>query len=890
MFECSQHTQTALCRNAVGLLFGTVALVTSACGNGSNSSRATTPPPPTIVLSPTPSPTTPAATPTTIPAAALRFTRPVAQQLSLAGAVEIVLAVPRAADPGSLVVQLDGVAVRVDLSGGEARGTVSGVAPGSHLLTATVQLDATQRLEAQATFETVALQHPDQCDVLDNSECLLPYPSSRFLEPADTPTGWRLSFPAIGMPVQGNSRLPTAPYAALDGFSPTVQILMHFAGGVDPAVSNASRLLPETRTYSLRSLDADSPTVLVDADTGERILHFIEPDARAADNPDRQVLFLRPGESLTPGHRYIVAVRNLMHSDGTPVTAAPAFAALRDGRPTDIDAIESRRAHFEALFGELDALGVARSDLLLAFDFVVQSDQVLTSEMLSMRDQAFAWLAQQATAGTRTFRIDQVVEHDCTVPGTLVWRQVEGTYEVPLFLTSDPVADPVTPGTLTVDAAGAPVQNGLTNPPFTIAIPCGVLADGGTPMRPLIAGHDLFGTGRGFISDLTNAADLDRFDFVAGATDWRGLSGPDIDGAPSFVADEIVLRLRNFPALPDRLRQGQLNTLVLARMMKTAVFNVDPAFQTPTGVGVLAGPRDEEFYFGASLGGIMGLMFSALSPDIVNAHVDVPAFNFSILLQRATPFLQFQDALTLTGITDPIDTALLIDILEELWDRGESAGYATHITSNPLPGTNAKRILMTAAFLDQQVSNQGTEIAARTLGLPSLVGSLQTDRPLIPDLPGPLPSALVMYDTGSFDPSNPAHARFIPPLANLQGEPTRCDPHTRQAFIPAALEQQLMFLQPGGEIVNFCNRRCDAGDPSEIPFGASQPCEPQRPRDVPKDRPRPSRGRSRTDASSPPDPERKISNRGGSLDGDLGSEGIRAQSTAIPTFIGQRKS
>ena len=148
---------------------------------------------------------------------------------------------------------------------------------------------------------------------------------------------------------------------------------------------------------------------------------------------------------------------------------------------------------------------------------------------------------------------------------------------------------------------------------------------------------------------------------------------------------------------------------------------------------MFAGPQEEEFYFGASLGGIMGLMFTALSPDVVNANVDVPAINFSLLLQRSTDFIQFEDALELTGVTDPMQTALGLGIIHELWVRGESAGYATHITSNPLEGTNAKNILMTMAWLDQQVSNVATEIAARTLGLPNLVGSLRTNLAEIPD-------------------------------------------------------------------------------------------------------------------------------------------------------------
>ena len=221
----------------------------------------------------------------------------------------------------------------------------------------------------------------------------------------------------------------------------------------------------------------------------------------------------------------------------------------------------------------------------------------------------------------------------------------------------------------------------------------------------------------------------------------------------------------------------------------------------------------------------MGLMFAALSPDVVNANVDVPAINFSILLQRSTDFSQFEGALRLTGITDPMQTALGLGLIHELWVRGEPAGYATHITSNPLEGTNAKNILMTMAWLDQQVSNVGTEIAARTLGLPNLVGSLRTNLAEIPDRPGPLSSALVIYDTGSFDLNNPSAAPFIPPLANLIATSSCCDPHGLRGYIPASIEQLEAFLRPGGQITNFCHGLCDAAEPSEIPHGDATPCD-----------------------------------------------------------------
>jgi hypothetical protein len=772
------------------------------------------------------------------------FRAPLFGQLSLVGQIPVELVLPGFAHIDSLTLTLDGAAFNptgFTQSPTLLQGTLPALGAGTHTVAAQAEVRLLfffrSTLAAATEFELVDLDRPDVCEILNNVECMLPYPSSRFLELANTPTGYHLAFPEGGMPAQLGQSLSPAPYSKLDGFSPTVQILMHFPGGVDPILSNASHLIPgkpgdpNARSYGTRSLDPDSPTVLIDADSGEHILHFVENDAHAEGNPERQVLFLRPGRSLKPSHHYIVAMRDLEHPDGTPVESEPPFAVLRDRRPTTIAALEARRARFEEIFFRLERAGVPRRNLVLAFDFVVQSDAGLTDQMLSMRDQAFAWLASQPQP---TFTVDAVTQNDCTQAGAFVWRTVTGTYQVPLFLSSDPVTNSRLPSTLNVDAQGNPVQNGLTNPPFTVAIPCTVLAAGGTPKRAGVFGHGLFGSGSNILGYLSQLQPLiHRFDLVVAATDWRGLSNPDINPLASSYLIKITVNLNLIDALPDRLRQGMLNTLVLGHMLKTGAFNVSPAFQAPGNIPVI--DTSEMFYFGASLGGILGTMFSGLSPDIERANVDVPAINFSMLLQRSTDFAPFETLFQISGLTDPMDTALAISISHELWVRGESAALATHVTSDPLPGTNAKKILMTEAFLDPQVSNQGTEIAARTLGLPQLIGSLLPGVAQVPDKAGPLDSAWVVYDTGGFDLSNPADAPFIPPLANLMAQPNRCDPHPRQAFIPAAIQQFLTFMQPGGKIENFCNGLCDAdatldasGEFLELPFGQPR-CDPLAP-------------------------------------------------------------
>lgn len=758
-------------------------------------------------------------------------------QLSLVGPVAIDLRVPPSAR--DLTVRVDGVPVdpaSLTVRGARVRGTLDGLTAGRH----TLEVSATRprgTVTRSSWFELVALESPDECEILNAAACALPFPSSRFLERADTETGYRVVYGANTLPVLHRLEAPLtippvvldtrpidpAPFLQNDGFSPTAQVLMSFPGGFDPELSDAPRLDPATRTFGGRGLDAASPTLLIDFETGERVNHWVENDVRSRDLA-RRVTFLRPAESLLPGRRYIVAARNLVREDGTAVPAEPVFAAIRDGRPSDIPAVQAARRRLEPVLARLAAEGVARDQLILAFDFVVASDASLTSEMLSMRDQAFAWLDEQQAAGVQTFEVTQVIARNetCDPAGSPVWRELRGTFQVPLFLGGDPFTAATEPAFLQRDAEGRPTWSMLTNAPFGVAVPCSAAEE---PLPGLLVGHGLFGTGASTVGGL---ASFPGFAFVAAGTNWSGLSSPDV--GPDLLGSFIVRVIANadvFEALPDRLRQGQLNTLVLARMLKQGHFNADPAFEIG-GHGPID-PDAPTYYFGASLGGIMGTMFAALTPDVERLNVDVPAINFSLLLQRATPFIQFQALLNLLN-NDPTEQAITLGLNQDLWVRGEPSGYANHVSGfplAPLPGTNAKRVLVTAALYDQQVSNLGSHLLARTLRLPMLEGSVLRGLPGIPDSVGAEASAYVVYDTGSFDVENPDHAPFIPPLVNRPATTNQCDPHGLRGFIPASVAQLLGFFQPDGVIENHCTDGvCDASEPNEIPFGATEPCDP----------------------------------------------------------------
>ena len=73
---------------------------------------------------------------------------------------------------------------------------------------------------------------------------------------------------------------------------------------------------------------------------------------------------------------------------------ADPIVSYPDEGPTVESQAVSRHdlARWDPVLERLAALGVAREELVLAFDFTVMSDHSLTHEMISMRDQALGWV------------------------------------------------------------------------------------------------------------------------------------------------------------------------------------------------------------------------------------------------------------------------------------------------------------------------------------------------------------------------------------------------------------------------------------------------------------------------------------------------------------------
>src|SRR5262249_55480390 len=178
----------------------------------------------------------------------------------------------------------------------------------------------------------------------------------------------------------------------------------------------------------------------------------------------------------------------------------------------------------------------------------------------------------------------------------------------------------------------------------------------------------------------------------------------------------ILQDLGKFPSLTDRLQQAMVNQLFLARLMiHPDGFVANAAFQDASGIPVIDG--SDVFFDGNSQGGIFGGTVMAIAQDITRGVLGVPGMNYSMLLTRSTDFANYS-AVLYPAYPNELTRPLLLALIQMLWDRSDPSGYARHITSNPLPGTPAHKVLIHEAFGDHQVANVACEVEARTMAIP----------------------------------------------------------------------------------------------------------------------------------------------------------------------------
>lgn len=652
----------------------------------------------------------------------------------------------------------------------------------------------------QPQQEVVPLPPPPlNCDPLTPSYCGFPYPNNYWTEKdASTVTGLRLALPQIILPetTDGMQSSPGA-FNEMDGFSPGIAAMTHLPGATVTGLATPNSIGD--------SLLEQSPTVLLNVASGERLAHWVDRDEyvvqakiRIGDSEalpqfniardlealqQEQALMLRPAIRPEDATRYIVAIRGVVDAQGSAVEPSPGFMALRDDLPSDDPIIESRRAHFEELFSILEEQGIARNDLQIAWDFTTSSRENNTSAMLHIRDDAL----QQSPEGVP---YEIALKNEDLIDG--IACRLEVTFDMPLYMTQGE-----TGGLLNLGADGLPAQNGTFPYSAALLIPLSAQTD---PAALVAFGHGQLGA-KEQVLGLQPIAAVQNF--AAFGMDWKGFSNDDLG---TVVGALTGGDLSTFRSVPERMHQGYLNFLMAMRTLSVEAeggpsTTLNQILDSDCGGAAIDG--SQRYFFGGSQGGILGASLMAISTDMERGLLAVPGQSYNLLLNRSVNFDPFAAQIYARYDWNALDMQMNLALVQGLWDRAEPTGYSKYIRSNLLPGTPPHEVLIQVSKADHQVTNLGAHIMART------IGGVVNLAPTIRDVWGfevvsgkHTGSAMLEIDFGNPDS----------PITNIPhwGDTDR-DPHGRATELES-IGAGLRIFYETGVTENLCNGPCDEDD------------------------------------------------------------------------------
>ena len=211
----------------------------------------------------------------------------------------------------------------------------------------------------------------------------------------------------------------------------------------------------------------------------------------------------------------------------------------------------------------------------------------------------------------------------------------------------------------------------------------------------------------------------------------------------------------------------------------------------------------------------MGGALTALAPDYERAVLGVPGMGYSTLLNRSVDWEGEYAVVYQTAYPDPIDQQLGYALLQMLWDRAESSGYAQHMTTDPLPGTPSHEVFLQLAYADHQVSNVAAEVMGRTIGAHLVSSSLAPGlhwasdpafgfRTVSGDQPD-VGSVLVYWYSAGTGLRTPPNGN-LPPTAGK-------DPHSAPRAHGPATDQVVSWLLDG-RLQDVCHGPCTIPPPA----------------------------------------------------------------------------
>ena len=335
------------------------------------------------------------------------------------------------------------------------------------------------------------------------------------------------------------------------------------------------------------------------------------------------------------------------------------------------------------------------------------------------------------------------------------------------------------------DESGDVRQEGTVSFPVTLIVPLSVAARE-QPARLLQYGHGFFGSRTemidGYVDDFAN-----EYGYVAMAADWWGMMSDDRDALAVALGEGHPNDVFHFV---ERTHQGMLNFMILAG----AADELAALDELQDDEGALFDPS-ATYFWGNSMGHILGGTFTAIDPTIDHAALTVGGANFSLIMFRSRAFLSLRLFFDI-GISSELDRQKFGVLLQYWLDRIDPLTYAAFGVREPLEGNPAKQFLLHSGPGDDAVTFLAAELHARELGIPLLTPSPFTP-PLLETADAPIPSALMELD---YDVEIVPTAE-APDSGNEIHESVRRNPRVQ--------EQVDAFFHSDGVVTQTCDGPCD---------------------------------------------------------------------------------
>jgi dienelactone hydrolase len=206
-----------------------------------------------------------------------------------------------------------------------------------------------------------------------------------------------------------------------------------------------------------------------------------------------------------------------------------------------------------------------------------------------------------------------------------------------------------------------------------------------------------------------------------GATYKGGDGISDVINGARGSSLELFGNLKNLLALRDQLRQAEIDTVSLVKMLRSSP---DLAPLTTGAVAPKIDP-DRIAYVGDSLGAIEGAVAAALEPRVKAWTLNVGGGGVISEAAAHGPVINANLALAGTvnfgfGGTSYIESHPVVVIAQTLIEAGDPIAYADRLVMKPAPlagmPTGARNILQISVVFDELVANEANEALARAGG------------------------------------------------------------------------------------------------------------------------------------------------------------------------------